>query len=117
MSPEQQGSPEPDGFMSFADVLNERLADALTGLHPEQEETGDGGEQQEHLIPPLLKHEIMVQVSDGLLMDCGAIPDTRERKPIARRTLLRWWLSGRRERAAELAYRVIAGHDVPGREW
>jgi hypothetical protein len=107
MSPEQQESPAPSGFMAFTDVLNERLADALTGLRLEQEEAVG---RPELLVT---KHAMTLPVSEELLMDCGAIPDTRERKPIARRARLRWWLSGRRERAAELAYRVIAGHDVP----
>jgi hypothetical protein len=110
MSPEQD-TPAPEGFMTFTDVLNERLAGALTGLRSGQEETGG---QPELLVT---KHAVMLPVSEELLMDCGAIPDTRERKPISRRTLRRWRLSARRERLAELAYRLIAGHDVPEREW
>lgn len=69
--------------------------------------------------PELLvtKHAAYIPVSDELLMDMGVIPDTRERKPVPRRTRLRWWLSARRERAAEAAYRLIAGHDVPEQDW
>lgn len=69
-----------------------------------------------YMIPPALKHSIMIQVSEELLMDTGVIPDTREHKSILWRTRLRWRLSDGRERAAELAYRLIAGHDMPDRE-
>ena len=54
-----------------------------------------------------------IEVPDELLMDWGLIPDTREHKPVPRRTRLRWRLGAQRERAAELAYRMISGHDVP----
>ncbi len=54
-----------------------------------------------------------IEVPDELLMDAGLIPDTREHKPVPWRMRLRWKLGGWRERAAELAYRMVSGHDVP----
>lgn len=65
--------------------------------------------------PELLiqKHVCYIEVSNDLLMEYGVIPDTREHRPIPRRTRLRWWLAGQRERAACLAYRLIAGYGPP----
>ncbi len=99
----------PGRVNSIADALNERLADLLGGMRFEWEGTGDQPE------PGLAvtKNAAYLEVSEELLMDFGVIPDTREHKPIPRRKRFRWWLSARRERAAELAYQLIAGHDVP----
>jgi hypothetical protein len=69
------------------------------------------GEPEPELL--VTEHAMYIPVSDELLMDCGAMPDTREHKPIPWRTRLRWRLGEKRERTAELAYRLIAGHDVP----
>lgn len=68
--------------------------------------------------PELLvtEHALVIPIPEEFLMDCGTIPDTREHKPIPWRTRLRWRLGERREKAAELAYRLIAGHDVPERD-
>jgi hypothetical protein len=52
-------------------------------------------------------------VPDELLMDAGAIPDTRVRRPLSLRARARYRVAATRERAARLAYRLIAGYDVP----
>ena len=56
-----------------------------------------------------------ILVSEELLMDCGAIPDTREYKPV--HLPWRWHLHMKignwRERIAYRAFRVIAGYEVP----
>lgn len=53
------------------------------------------------------KYSAWVPVSTELLMDAGAIPDTRPRPPWHRR--LRWRAGRWRERAARLAYRAVSG--------
>jgi hypothetical protein len=65
--------------------------------------------------PELLiqKHAMYLQIPDELLMDYGAIPDTRPRVPVSRRMRLRWRLDRDRERLARWAYRRIAGCDLP----
>ncbi len=68
---------------------------------------------------PLLtvqKHVAYINVPEELLMDAGVVPDTRVHKPISRRTRLRWWVSGRREAFAQLAYHIISGDAFPERE-
>jgi hypothetical protein len=52
-----------------------------------------------------------IHVSEEILMDEGIIPDTRPQPPfwLRQRRRLRWKLAALRERAARLAYRVIAG--------
>jgi hypothetical protein len=59
------------------------------------------------------KLSYVIQVPDELLMDAGVIPDTRVRRPPSLRSRLRWRVAAARERAGGLAYRLIAGHDVP----
>jgi hypothetical protein len=65
--------------------------------------------------PELLiqKHAAYIEVPEELLMDYGAIPDTRAHRTVPKRTRMRWWLAGKRTRAAELAYHLIAGEDPP----
>jgi hypothetical protein len=99
---------------TFSERIEELLADAIRSFGPAGP---DDGPQPEYLIPPAFKHSAIVEVSEALLMDCGAIPDTREHKPIPWRTRFRWWRGEKRERAAELAYRAIAGHDAPEQDW
>ena len=61
------------------------------------------------------KHSAYVMVSNELLMDMGVIPDTRPPPPpIPWRRRLRWRWYDKRDRLAERAYRLIAGHDPPG---
>jgi hypothetical protein len=58
-----------------------------------------------------------IEVSDELLMDCGAIPDTRPKPPpLPWRWRLRNRISDLRERAARRAYKIIAGEWPHDRE-
>lgn len=69
--------------------------------------------------PELLiqKDAVYIPVSEELLMDFGVIPDTRPpRPPVPWHRRLRWKLSAARTRAAEVAYRLISGTDVPERD-
>lgn len=99
-------------FRPFSEVvdefLRERLSEVLGGEMPASEipDSSPG-----LLIPRKLAMHMEVPVE--LLMDAGAIPDTRERKPVPRRTRVRWHISAGRERAARWAFRRIAGYDVP----
>ena len=68
------------------------------------------------LIPQKLAAHILVP--ESLLMDAGVIPDTRPpAPPPSRRTRFRWWRAQQRARIAGLAYRLIAGEDVPEGGW
>lgn len=62
--------------MSFIDdYLSARLGNLLV----------NGGEnEQGHLVPPLLVEKVTayLEVPEELLMDCGAIPDTRPRQKL-----------------------------------
>jgi len=61
------------------------------------------------------KLSAIVDVSDELLMDMGAIPDTRPpRPPLPWKRRMRNRAAGWRERLAGRAYKIIAGYDVPG---
>jgi hypothetical protein len=56
-----------------------------------------------------------IAISDELAMEYGLIPDTRPPPPpIPWRTRLRWRWGEARDRAAERAYRLIAGREIPG---
>ena len=73
------------------------------------------------LVPPGLLDDIKlnaayIEVSNELLMDCGVIPDTRERKPIPWRWRAKWKIRAWRESAARVAYRAIAGQWPDGGE-
>lgn len=58
-----------------------------------------------------------IQVSEELLMDQGAIPDTRPPLPPPTwRTRLRRKREAWRERAAKRAYKIIAGYEPPNLE-
>lgn len=59
------------------------------------------------------KSAAWLQVPDELLMDAGVIPDTRVHRPPSLRARARYRMAATRERAARLAYRLIAGYDVP----
>ena len=74
--------------------------------------TGDDQAHDGYLIPPLLAAEIFI--SEELLMGYGAIPDTRQHKPIPWRTRLRWRITDYRFALAGFAYRLIARQDLPG---
>ncbi len=51
-------------------------------------------------------------IPDEMAMEYGLIPDTRPPAPAPRwRDRIRWRLSELRERAAVLAFRVVAGRD------
>lgn len=69
----------------------------------------------QYLVPRALATQI--EMSLDLAMDRGLILDTREHVPPSRRTRLRWKLGDLRGSAAERAYRLIAGHDVPEQDW
>lgn len=59
------------------------------------------------------KFSAWVFASDELLMDYGAIPDTRPPVHVPWRRRLRWRLTAKREVLARWAFRRIAGYDVP----
>lgn len=68
------------------------------------------------LVPPGLDGEVLmrklsacIEVSDELLMDYGAIPDTRPPYRPPWRTRLRWKTDRWRTRAARRAYKIIDG--------
>jgi hypothetical protein len=61
------------------------------------------------LVPPGLLNAAYIEVSNELLMDCGVIPDTRERRPIPWRWRAKSKIREWRESAARVAYRAIAG--------
>jgi hypothetical protein len=71
----------------------------------------DEAEDEGFLIPPALATCIT-----EMAMDCSVIQGTRERMPVSRWTLFRWWCAGVREDVAGQAYRFIAGHDLPDAE-
>jgi hypothetical protein len=72
----------------------------------------DGEQLAGMLIPE--GWQVEMSIPRELLMDWGVIPDTRPAPaPPSRRERFRWWIAGSRERAAELAYRLIAGFGVP----
>lgn len=80
--------------------------------------TGDQQPDDGFLIPETLRSQILATALETSLLsapDWHDAPGTR--KPVPYRTRLRWKLAGWRERAAELAYRMVSGHDVPEREW
>jgi len=63
------------------------------------------------------KLSAIAQVPDELLMDMGAIPDTRPpRPPLPRKWRMRNRVAGWRERLAGRAYKIIAGYEVPDQE-
>ena len=70
------------------------------------------------LIPEGLRSEILATALEASVLSA---PDWHEtpagHRPVSRRTRLRWKLAEWRERSADLAYRMISGHDVPEREW
>lgn len=83
----------------------------------------------ECFMPPLLDPEIIfrrpdqptlevskvsgyVPVSDDLLMDMGAIPDTRPPIVISRRTRIRWWVARQRLRLGRTIGSWIAGAEL-----
>jgi hypothetical protein len=107
---------EPDsGFLvsPLAAYFDEHLPDALAWFRSPGPDAGtlcDDFGECELLID---KKATVIALPDELAMDYGLIPDTRERKPVTRRTRFRWWRSRQRERAASLAYRLIAGYDPP----
>lgn len=82
-------------------------------------------EKLEPMLPPdtavkfdltpidVTKVSAIYAVPPELLMDIGEIPDTRPPVHISRRRRLRWWLSERRERVAQRAYRVLSGQPFP----
>lgn len=61
----------------------------------------------------VVKHQAFVPVSYELLMDVGAIPDTREHKPIPRRLRFRWWRARKREYLAVWIYERVSGDKFP----
>lgn len=84
------------------------------GTWPPQpvEPTGDG-----FLVPPGFGEELRDALEAMVLSRLatgGGVFVTREHKPVPRRTRLRWWRARQRENLASLAYRLIAGQDVPG---
>lgn len=69
---------------------------------------------------PLSAHKLssVVCVPNELLMDAGVIPDTRPPLPPPTwRTRVRYRIGAWRERAAERAYKIIAGYEVPKVDW
>jgi hypothetical protein len=60
------------------------------------------------------KMSAYIPVSYELMMDAGAIPDTRPpRKPLTRRERFRWWRSGLRDRFATWLYERVSGDKFP----
>ena len=114
--------PQPEsGFLvppgptsAFSAYFDEHMPAVLAYLDQLEPVTG-----QPAIVPFIAatKQVSYIEVPNELLMDAGLIPDTREHKPVPRRTRLRWWLGTQRERAAELAYRLVSGHDVPERDY
>jgi hypothetical protein len=71
-----------------------------------------------YTVPPdffndVKKLSVPMFISEELLMDYGVIPDTREHKPISRRTRIRWWFADKRDYFAAWVYKVLAGHELP----
>jgi hypothetical protein len=95
-----------------ADGLPFTLGDLLSELDARLTKPFDHGEG--HLVPPPLAEELTV-----LLMDAGVIPDTRPPVVISRRRRLRWRIRDAREKVAEWAYPLIAGHEIErgGDDW
>ena len=109
---------EPSGFLVPPALtsepsrhFDEHLPAALAWF--EQSAEPAGADDPARQLLAATKQVSYIEVPNELLMDWGLIPDTREHKPVPRRTRLRWWLGTQRERAAELAYRLVSGHDVP----
>lgn len=79
---------------------------------PWPEATADG-----FLVPPGFGEELRDALEAMVLSRLatgGGVFVTREHKPVPRRTRLRWWRARQRENLASLAYRLIAGRDLPG---
>jgi len=89
--PPALGGTKPPGAYSFTRATDPSPLDALV----------------------ISKQVAYINVSDELLMDTGAVPDTRVRKPVPWRTRLRYRIGDLREKLARRAYRAIAGYDVP----
>jgi len=87
----------------------DQIPPALGGTRSWAQDASDG--------TPLVidKRAAVIEVPVDLLMDMGAIPDTRvpnkPYRPTLRRRIRDW-----RERIAYRAFRLIAGYDVPDRE-
>ncbi len=65
------------------------------------------------LIPEGVRSEILKTALETSIMSAPDWYGPVAGKPVPRRTRLRWRLGAQRERAAELAYRLVSGHDVP----
>ncbi|MGH3220036.1 MAG: hypothetical protein ACRDPY_15250 [Streptosporangiaceae bacterium] len=76
-------------------------------------------EQGGFLVPPELASQLLSEhlQASALLRAWDDLAPPGERKPIPRRTRLRWWLAAQREHAAELAYRLISGHQLPDSDY
>lgn len=98
----------------LGDYLREAMGDRVTHF---ADLDLNGG----HVVPPPVITEIrkmsaVLAVPAELLMDEGAIPDTREHLPLVLypwRTRLRLRLGEARIRWAERTYRWISGEDLP----
>lgn len=96
---------------AFDDYFAKMMPDAGAWFASHAAEPGPGDE------PLITKHAMTFEVSEELLMDYGVIPDTRPPLPPPPwRTRLRWRWYSARTHAAEIAYKLISGYDVPERE-